>query len=160
MNVIPSVLILGSTSDIGRPLARIYAEEGYKVILAARHVARLGADATDLHIRFKNNVDVREFDVLDTSGHRGFIDVLGELPDTVVSLIGLMTPQNEAQTDFAAAELMMRSNYLSLVSILGEIASRMERRGSGTIIGVSSVSGDRGRASNYVYGSAKAGFTA
>jgi decaprenylphospho-beta-D-erythro-pentofuranosid-2-ulose 2-reductase len=55
---------------------------------------------------------------------------------------------------------MMRSNYLSLVSILGEIANRMERRGSGTIIGVSSVSGDRGRASDYVYGSAKAGFTA
>jgi short-subunit dehydrogenase len=55
---------------------------------------------------------------------------------------------------------MIRSNYLSLVSIVGEIANRMEQRGSGVIIGVSSVAGDRGRATNYIYGSAKAGFTA
>jgi len=55
---------------------------------------------------------------------------------------------------------MMRTNYLGLISILGEIANRMEQRGSGTIIGVSSVAGDRGRATNYIYGSAKAGFTA
>jgi len=59
--------------------------------------------------------------------------------------IGLMTPQIAAQNDFAAADLMIRSNYLGLVSILGEVANRMEQRGSGTIIGVSSVSGDRGR---------------
>jgi hypothetical protein len=71
-----------------------------------------------------------------------------------------MTPQEEAQTDFAAAKLMIQSNYLGLVSILGEVANRMEQRGSGTIIGVSSVAGDRGRATNYIYGSAKAGFTA
>ena len=57
-------------------------------------------------------------------------------------------------------ELMIKTNYLGLVSIFGEIANRMEKRGSGTIIGVSSVAGDRGRASNYIYGSAKAGFAA
>ena len=71
-----------------------------------------------------------------------------------------MTQQGEAQTDFAAADLTIRSNYLGLVSILGEVANRMEQRGSGTIIGVSSVAGDRGRATNYIYGFAKAGFTA
>jgi decaprenylphospho-beta-D-erythro-pentofuranosid-2-ulose 2-reductase len=156
----PSVLILGAASDIGRPLARIYAGDGYRVILAARHVDRLSSDAADLRVRFKQPIDVREFDVLDISGHRRFLDGLGELPDTVISLIGLMTPQVEAQADFAAADLMIRSNYLSLVSVLGEIANRMEQRGSGAIIGVSSVAGDRGRATNYIYGSAKAGFTA
>jgi decaprenylphospho-beta-D-erythro-pentofuranosid-2-ulose 2-reductase len=156
----PSVLILGAASDIARPLARIYANDGYRVILAARHVDRLSADAADLRVRFKQPVDVREFDVLDTIEHQGFLDGLGELPDTVISLIGLMTPQVEAQIDFVAADLMIRSNYLSLVSIIGEIANRMEQRGSGAIIGVSSVAGDRGRATNYIYGSAKAGFTA
>jgi decaprenylphospho-beta-D-erythro-pentofuranosid-2-ulose 2-reductase len=70
-----------------------------------------------------------------------------------------MTPQDEAQAEFGAAKLMIQSNYLGLVSILGKIADRMEMRGSGTIIGVSSVAGDRGRATNYIYGSAKAGFT-
>jgi decaprenylphospho-beta-D-erythro-pentofuranosid-2-ulose 2-reductase len=156
----PSVLILGARSDIARPLAQIYAEDGYSVILAARHADRLGADAADIRIRFEQHVEIREFDVLDTGGHCRFLDGLEELPDTVISLIGLMTPQSEAQVDFAAADLMIRSNYLGLVSILGEIANRMETRGSGTIIGVSSVAGDRGRASNYIYGSAKAGFTA
>ncbi len=54
----------------------------------------------------------------------------------------------------------MRANYVGPALFLGEVANRMERRGSGTIIGVSSVAGERGRATNYVYGSAKAGFTA
>jgi decaprenylphospho-beta-D-erythro-pentofuranosid-2-ulose 2-reductase len=155
-----SVLILGARSDIGRPLARLYAEDEYHVILAARHADRLESDAVDLRVRSKQRIELREFDVLDTGGHRSFLDGLGLLPDTVISLIGLMTPQGEAQIDFAAADRMIRSNYLGLVSILGEIANRMEQRGSGTIIGVSSVAGDRGRATNYIYGSAKAGFTA
>jgi decaprenylphospho-beta-D-erythro-pentofuranosid-2-ulose 2-reductase len=155
-----SILILGAHSDVARPLARIYAEDGYKVILAARNSNRLSSDLADLRIRSGQESDAREFDVLDTAGHHSFLDGLGELPDTVISLVGLMTPQARAQSDFAAADLMIRSNYLGLVSILGEVANRMEQRGSGTIIGVSSVAGDRGRATNYIYGSAKAGLTA
>ena len=156
----PSVLILGASSDIARPLARLYAEDGYRVILAARQIDRLDADAEDLRIRHRQSVDLQEFDACDTDQHLAFLDRLGELPETVISLIGLMTPQEEAQTDFGAAKLMIQTNYLGLVSILGEVANRMEQRGSGTIIGVSSVAGDRGRATNYIYGSAKAGFTA
>jgi decaprenylphospho-beta-D-erythro-pentofuranosid-2-ulose 2-reductase len=155
----PSVLILGARSDIARPLARAYAQDGYAVILAARNVDRIEADAADLRIRYHQDIEIREFDVLDTDQHCAFLNRLGELTETVISLIGLMSPQGEAQANFAAADLMVRSNYLGLVSILGEIANRMEERGSGTIIGVSSVAGDRGRATNYIYGSAKAGFT-
>ena len=154
-----SVLILGARSDIARPLARLYADEGYDVVLAARSAEKLAADTADLRIRSGRHIRALEFDVLDTAGHRAFADQLDPLPDIVVSLVGLMTSQVDAQNDFAAAELMIRSNYVGLVSILGEIANRMERRGSGTIVGVSSVSGDRGRATNYIYGSAKAGFT-
>ncbi len=156
----PSVLILGAHSDIARPLARIYAQDGYDVVLAARNADKLAADAGDVRIRFGRDVEVREFDVLDTNAHSSFVGNFEELPDTVISLIGLMSSQTDAQTDFATADLMIRSNYLGLVSILGEIANRMEQRGSGTIIGVSSVAGDRGRATNYIYGSAKAGFSA
>ena len=71
-----------------------------------------------------------------------------------------MTPQAEAETDPAAAGRMMRANYLGPALLLGRVAARMATRGRGTIVGISSVAGDRGRASNYVYGSAKAGFTA
>lgn len=155
-----SVLILGAHSDIAPPLARLFAQDGYKVILAARNVERLQTLAADLRIRSDQSVDIYEFDVLDTDGHPAFVERLGELPDSVIALVGLMTPNHEAQLNFQAADLMIRSNYLGLVSILGEFANRMEQRGSGTIIGVSSVAGDRGRASNYIYGSAKAGFTA
>jgi short-subunit dehydrogenase len=154
------VLILGAHSDIAVPLARLYAEDGYDVILAARSPERLEGNVADLRIRYGHSVEAWGFDVLDTEGHRSFVERLGELPDSVISLIGLMTSNTAAQRDFEAASLMIRSNYLGLVSILGELANRMEQRGSGTIIGVSSVAGDRGRASNYVYGSAKAGFTA
>ncbi len=156
----PSVLVLGARSDVARPLARIYARDGYTVMLAARQAERLAADAEDLRIRFGREIEAKEFDAVDTATHRTFVDELKSLPDTVISLVGLMTPQEQAQADHQAAELMIRANYVGLISILGEIANRMEQRGSGTIIGVSSVAGDRGRAINYIYGSAKAGFTA
>jgi decaprenylphospho-beta-D-erythro-pentofuranosid-2-ulose 2-reductase len=156
----PSLLILGARSDVARPLARIYAQDGCRIILAARHADQLAADADDIRIRFGQAVDLQEFDVNETDRHPAFLDQIGELPDTVISLVGLMTPQDDAQINFSSAELMIRTNYLGLVSILGDVANRMEKRGSGTIIGVSSVAGDRGRATNYIYGSAKAGFTA
>jgi short-subunit dehydrogenase len=72
----------------------------------------------------------------------------------------LLGDQQEAMRDAAAADRVMRTNYLAPALFLGAAANRFERRGHGTLIGVSSVAGDRGRASNYVYGSAKAGFTA
>jgi short-subunit dehydrogenase len=156
----PSVLILGAHSDIARPLANIYAQDGYEVLLAARSTEGLQATAGDISIRSGRAAKIREFDVLDTNSHGLFVGSFDELPDTVISLIGLMSSQADAQADFSAAELMIRSNYVGMVSVLGEFANRMEKRGSGTIIGVSSVAGDRGRATNYIYGSAKAGFSA
>jgi len=155
-----AMLILGATSDIARAISRAYAATGRTLILAAREPARLAPDLADLRIRGAADVRAVEFDVLDTAGHKAFLDSLGELPGTVVCVVGFMSDQARAETDFAAAELMMRSNYVGPAAILGEAANRMAARGSGTIIGISSVAGERGRAKNYVYGSAKAGFTA
>jgi len=155
-----SALILGAHSDIGRAIAREYAKTGWAVILAGRQIERFAVDAEDMRIRYAMPVRIVEFDVLDTAGFDAFIDGLGELPASVVSVVGLLGDQSKSQLDQAAADLVMRTNYLGPAGILAEIANRMERRGSGSIIGISSVAGDRGRASNYVYGSAKAGFTA
>lgn len=154
------VLILGALSDVGRALARVYAREGYPLILAARHAARLETDVTDLTLRYGVAVQAAEFDVLDTGGHAGFLDALGGLPGIAICVVGLLGPQEAAERSWAQADVILRTNYLGPACVLGEIANRMQARGSGCIIGISSVAGERGRASNYLYGSAKAGFTA
>jgi decaprenylphospho-beta-D-erythro-pentofuranosid-2-ulose 2-reductase len=155
-----AVLILGATSDMARAIARAYARAGRSVILAARRSGRLAPDAADLKVRYGIEARTVEFDVLDLAGHGAFLDGLGELPSTMVSVIGFMGEQAQSEIDPAAAALVMRTNYEGPAAIMGEVANRMAARGAGTLVGISSVAGERGRASNYIYGSAKAGFTA
>jgi hypothetical protein len=154
------ILIVGAASDIGRAVARAYAKAGRPLALAARQAGRLAADATDLGIRWNVAVRTFELDLLDTAAHGALLDALDPLPETVVMVVGLLGEQPRSAEHAAEAELVMRTNYLAPALFLGAVANRMERRGHGTIVGISSVAGDRGRASNYVYGSAKAGFTA
>jgi decaprenylphospho-beta-D-erythro-pentofuranosid-2-ulose 2-reductase len=154
------VLIVGATSDIARAIAIAYAKAGHPLVLTAREPARLERDAADLHLRYNVAVTILGFDLLDTASHRPLLDGLAPFPGTVICVAGLLGRQDAAAADPALAELIMRTNYVAPALFLGEIANRMAQRGSGTIIGISSVAGDRGRATNYVYGSAKAGFTA
>jgi decaprenylphospho-beta-D-erythro-pentofuranosid-2-ulose 2-reductase len=155
-----TVLVLGGSSDIGRAAARAFAKAGYDVGLAGRDVAALEPDAADLRARYTIDVGVFKFDVLDTASFEGFAGGLPALPDVVISIVGLLGAQDTAQSDLAHATTIMRSNYEGPSLILGLFADKFLARGNGTIVGVSSVAGDRGRASNYVYGSAKAGFSA
>jgi short-subunit dehydrogenase len=155
-----SVLVLGGSSDIGRAAARAFAKAGYDVGLAGRDVAALEPDAADLRARYAIDAGIHKFDVLDTAAFESFVDGLPALPDVVISIVGLLGTQESAQSDLAHATTIMRSNYEGPSLILGLFAEKFISRGSGTIVGVSSVAGDRGRASNYVYGSAKAGFSA
>ncbi|MDF0496172.1 SDR family oxidoreductase [Bradyrhizobium yuanmingense] len=155
-----SVLVLGGSSDIGRATAHAFAEAGYDVALAGRDVAALEPDAADLRARYNVEVGVHTFDVLDTASFEGFVAGLPALPDVAISIVGLLGVQESAQSDLAQATAIMRSNYEGPALILGLFAEKFLGRGSGTLVGVSSVAGDRGRASNYVYGSAKAGFSA
>ena len=156
----PPVLILGARSDIGKAVAHKFAALGHSVQLAARHASALEADKTDMELRYGVSVSLHEFDALATETHEAFVGELPELPRVAVCAVGLMGQQAENEHDVAAAARVMRSNYEGPASILAILANRFENRGSGTIVGISSVAGDRGRATNYVYGSAKAGFTA
>nr|WP_249786589.1 MULTISPECIES: SDR family oxidoreductase [unclassified Bradyrhizobium] len=153
-------MVLGGSSDIGRATARAFAKAGYDVGLAGRDVGALEPDAADLRARYNVEVGVHTFDVLDTASFEGFVGGLPALPDVVISIVGLLGVQESAQSDLAQATAIMRSNYEGPALILGLFAEKFLGRGSGTLVGVSSVAGDRGRASNYVYGSAKAGFSA
>jgi short-subunit dehydrogenase len=155
-----TVLVLGGSSDIGRAAARAFARAGYDVALAGRDVAALEPDAADLRARYDVEASTWTFDVLDTASFEGFVGNFPALPDVVISMVGLLGTQEIAQSDLAHATRIMRSNYEGPSLILGLFAEKFLRRGSGTLVGVSSVAGDRGRASNYVYGSAKAGFSA
>ncbi len=154
------VLVVGATSDIGRAIARAYGKLGRPLVLAARRPEALAADAADLRLRCGVTVTVVGLDLLDQAAHAPVLDGLAALPGTVVMVAGLLGEQAGSTGEPAAAALVMRSNYEAPALFLGEVANRMERLGSGTIVGISSVAGERGRASNYVYGSAKAGFTA
>lgn len=155
-----AVLILGARSDIGLAVAHAFAAQGHPVQLAARDADTLTAAKTDLELRHQIDVSLHRFDVLTTQAHDSFVDGLPHLPEIVVCVVGLMGEQRENETSSDAASLVMRSNYEGPSLILGLLAERFEKRGHGTLVGVSSVAGLRGRASNYVYGSAKAGFSA
>ncbi|HBQ22245.1 MAG TPA: short-chain dehydrogenase [Alphaproteobacteria bacterium] len=155
-----TVLILGARSDIGMALAHRYARAGYDVQIAARNHETLFNDVADLSLRYQSNVTAYEFDALDIASHPHFVTNLPVLPDIAISTVGYLGNQPEAQTASAEALLIMRSNFEGPASILEELAHHFEKRGSGCIIGISSVAGERGRASNYIYGSSKAGFTA
>lgn len=155
-----TVLILGATSDIGLALARVYAGRKCNLILASRQSERLRPDAADLTIRGAASARCVELDLLLSDRFASFVADLGVLPDVVICVAGFLGDQAKAETDSKLVDTIMRTNYLGPALLVSEFANRMEARGSGTIIGISSVAGDRGRASNYFYGSAKAGFTA
>jgi short-subunit dehydrogenase len=154
------VLILGGGSGIGMAAAHRLAARGHPIQLAARDPERLTADKADLELRHNVAVTLHRFDALDTEGMAGFIAGLNPLPVIAVSAVGLMGDQATDEQDAAAAARVLRSNFEGPALALGLLANRFAERGGGVLIGVSSVAGERGRARNYIYGSAKAGFTA
>ena len=154
------VLIVGAKSDIAKAVAREYALNGYNLILSGRKIEELSGFASDLHIRHGKKVVLKELDLVDFSSHKAFYDDLNEKPAGVIVVAGYMSDQSKAQEDWAEVITMINVNYTGAVSILNTIANDFEDRKNGFIIGVSSVAGDRGRKANYIYGSAKAGFSA
>lgn len=156
----PPVLILGARSDIGRATAHAFAARGHLIQLAARHAATLETDRSDIALRHGVAVTLHDFDALDIAAHVAFVDSLPELPGIAICAVGLLGDQSVSERDAELALQVMRSNYEGPASILSLLANRFEARGQGTLVGISSVAGERGRAANYVYGSAKAGFTA
>ena len=155
-----TLLLVGGTSDIGRATALRYAGAGWRVLITVRDAEAGRRNAEDAVARTDADVTVLTLDLLVTSAFAGFIDRLPVLPDTVVCVVGELGDQARAQGDLDHAAMVIRTNFEGPALLLGLFAERFLARGAGTLVGVSSVAGDRGRGSNYVYGSAKAGFTA
>lgn len=155
-----AVLVIGARSDMALAAARAFAAEGHALVLAARNVETLEDDAANLRLRYGVEVRLLECDLLRSEDHAGLLDGLAPLPMITLCAVGLMGQQDENARDAELAAKVMRSNFEAPALMLGEIANRYEALGRGTIIGISSVAGERGRAVNYIYGAAKAGFTA
>lgn len=155
-----TVLILGATSDIARAIADAYARSGWSLLLAGRNTEGLDREARDLGVRHHVPVRTLAIDLVLPDRFKAFIDAVGDLPDTVISVVGDLGDQTRAQTDVAHAIQIMRANFEGPSILLGLFGKAMAERGAGTIVGIGSVAGERGRVSNYVYGSAKAGLHA
>ncbi len=137
-------------------------KEGWDVFLASRNTDELERVAEDLGLKYGKDVKFGKFDATDYESHKGFWDnVLKDFGDVDVAVIsfGYLGNNDKALKDFSEARKIVETNYLGAISVINIIAGYMEQRGKGIIVAISSVAGDRGRAKNFVYGSAKAGLT-
>ena len=154
------IVIVGAKSDIAKATAREYAQNGYDIYLAGRNISELETFAEDIRVRSEKAVELVELDILNYASHQVFYDSLAEKPLGVISAVGYLGEQEKAQIDSDEAHKIIDTNYTGVVNLLNIIANDFEERRAGFIVGISSVAGDRGRKSNYIYGSAKAGLTA
>jgi decaprenylphospho-beta-D-erythro-pentofuranosid-2-ulose 2-reductase len=154
------LLVLGANSDMAVAIARRFAQAGWHIQLASRNIEALQTEAKHLQVAYGVKANAYHFDARDTSSHASFYHTLTHKPDGVVVAFGLLGDQTASQADFSQAQSVIETNYTGAVSICEIIAADMEQRQSGFIVGISSVAGDRGRASNYIYGSSKAAFSA
>lgn len=157
------ILIIGATSAIAKSAARLWAQEGSSLYLVARDQERLESISNDLKVRGASSVFICDMDANDYRSHKamlvdvsekfGVIDILliahGSLPDQLAC---------QSSVDMTIHEI--NNNALSVIALLTLVANIFEKQKKGTIAVISSIAGDRGRKSNYVYGSAKALVTA
>lgn len=157
------VLVIGATSAIAEQFARLEAARGNTLFLVGRNPGRLEAIAADLRIRGGIEVSTAVLDVGDLEAHAEVIARawarMGGI-DTALIAHGTLPDQRASQDDIALAVREFSVNATSTIALMGALARRMEAQGSGTLAVISSVAGDRGRASNYLYGGAKAAVTA
>ena len=153
------ILIIGATSAIAEASARVWASRGAALYLVGRDPARVAAIAADLRIRGAAIAAHEAQDVNDFAAHEAMLDraalILGGF-DIVLIAHGTLNDQRACEESVDLAMQGIRTNALSVVALCTRIAPRLCAQGSGTLAVISSVAGDRGRRSNYVYGSAKA----
>jgi short-subunit dehydrogenase len=156
------VLIVGATSAIAEALARRLAARGDAILLAGRDADRLAAIADDLRVRGAPIVQIATLDVARLDDHPRFVEeawaALGPF-DVIVVAHGTLPDQSACEASVARTIAEMGTNFVGTVSLLTLMANRMQAQRSGTIAVITSVAGDRGRQSNYVYGAAKGGVT-
>src|SRR5438067_8810812 len=154
------IVILGATSGMIQPLLRSMAERGKEMLLVARSQERLDVLRRDLLARGSPNVVTFQADLVE------FQEVVLAVAkecfsgfDTLLLSYGTMLDQSACQIEPEHATREFQANLVSPVAMLTLFGRYFESRSSGTIAVITSVAGDRGRRSNYVYGAAKGGLS-
>lgn len=152
------VLIIGATSAIAQETAKCFAAQGADLFLVGRNAEKMSAIASDLKVRGAHAVESYTADLSDLSSHQALLDaVLQSMSGLDAALIAHGTLGDQKQSEADVQDMLQEFNtnglsYLSLMTLLGNL---FEKQGRGTLAVISSVAGERGRGSNYVYGSAK-----
>jgi len=157
------ILVLGATSGIAEATCRIWASQGASLFLVARNAEKLAAVAADLRTRGASFVDTAVADLDDTEQHSALLaHAVNSLTGLDVAYLahGVLGDQTHAEQDFNTAAHILHTNLMAPVSLVTWLANFFVQRRAGVIAVLSSVAGDRGRKSNYVYGSSKAGLSA
>ena len=153
-----NLLVIGGNSDIGFAIAKKFNQNGYSISLTKKH-------DSPINKKIYNFADYEKtkyvnFDLLDFKNHKKFYINLNPKPDIVVCAAGFFHDNNNLVENFIKVKKTIDTNYTAYVSLLNIISNDFKKRNKGCIIGISSVAGDRGRASNYIYGSSKSAFSA
>ena len=158
MNSEKTVLILGANSDVAKECVKLYLQKGFRVMMASRNIASMG-DFVQQNQLDSNNINLLYFDAVDFDSHQKFYEELPSKPNIVLYAAGFLVQNEEARENFSDTLRMMHTNYSGAVSILNIISEDKSNKNLQRIIGLSSLSGVRGRKSNYIYGSTKSAFT-
>lgn len=155
-------IILGATSTIARAFARQAASRGEGVVLAGRDMPELDKIAADCGFRGASVAEAIAFDARDPNGFDAIVARAEAIEGTISSavFVGSMPDQADIDADPALVDGTIADSFTGPARLLTMLAPLLEARGSGTVVGVGSVAGDRGRLGNYVYGASKAGFHA
>ena len=154
-----SIGIVGATSPVARELAHLFGKASKDILLCGRNLEELERDAEDYRIRYGINVDVLELDILNEAQLNKFHEQRNKL-EGLIFLAGYLGDNDKAKTDWSEAELILQTNYAAAIACINPVAAHFAERNNGWICILSSVAGDRGRGTNYHYGSAKAGLSA
>ncbi len=163
---VPTSVIIGATSALGQAVARQLVGAGHRLVLCARDESKLKVVVDDITIRSgQATVDkgsdasgvaiqshVSDFDAIED--HDALVDLIAGA-DNFWFFYGTLPDQPECEANWEASAAAFHTNFTSAASLLTRLANRLEERGHGSLVVVTSVAGDRGRKSNYVYGTAK-----
>lgn len=156
------ILILGATSALAHETAKYFAREGASFVLVARAQEKLEAISNDLSVRGAKEVATIEADFNDFARHAEIVEAALK-PfaglDVVLVAYGTLGDQQLCERDVETAVRELNTNAVSVIALLTLLANYFEQQKRGTLAVISSVAGDRGRQSNYVYGAAKAAVT-
>lgn len=155
-----NILILGGKSKVGIAIAKQFASKGYNILSAGRQINTLNNLKDNISEKYNIEFQLIEFDILEYEKFNSFIKSLSLRPCAIICVIGKLDKVDSSVSQVLEKNIVLQTNYVGPALLLDMFAEEFSKEQENlSIIGISSVAGERGRASNYFYGSAKSGFT-